>query len=263
MSPVVEESIATLARTQSRSTPVVRLHKGWLGLPLRLWLLAAILVAEFSAFRFLPHPWHYSLDWKGPVILFGAAFLLLGRRALMEMEWHREAARIDLRFVAVHLVALALMAATQFALLSVGGRGFGPERTLVWVRYGSFLLVIGSLAAALFSVSNLWRRLRAFQSAFAYAAVISLVIFSCRPFLLAAWETHGSRLGYAMQSAAFAGVKGLLHLFYVGVVADPATLALGTERFQIQVGAPCSGVEGLVLMLVLTIGWLVFARREL
>lgn len=257
----VKDPRATPATVQSRKMPAVTLHCGWLGQQPRFWLLAVILAVEFSVFRFLPHPWHYSLDWKGPTILFGAAFVLLSRRTFM--EWRPETTRIDLRFVALHLVALTLMAATEFALLRAGGSGLSTERLLVWARYVAFLLVIASLAAALFSISNLWRRLRQLQSAFAYAALITLVIFSCRPFLLATWETHGSRLGYAMQSAAFAGVKGLLSLFYSGVVADPATLALGTARFQVQVGAPCSGVEGLVLMLTLTIGWLIFARREL
>jgi len=266
MSPAVDEARETLAKLTSGDIPVIAAREVWLGLLPRLWLLAVILTAELAPVLLLPHPWYQALDFNGPVIVFCAVLILLSRQELMIQRL--EPARTDLRYLLPHLVSLTLLATTEFALIRPdlirpGGLALSTVHGLAFVRDCSLLLIVGTLSAALLSPRNLRRLLRCFRSAWVYAAIITLAIMPCILILQAAWQKPGSRLGYAMQSAAFAGVKGLLSLFYACVVADPATLTLGTARFQIQVGAPCSGVEGLVLMLALTIGWLIFARREL
>lgn len=60
----------------------------------------------------------------------------------------------------------------------------------------------------------------------------------------------------------FAFVRVILGLFTTQVISDPATATIGTPGFQVIVGAPCSGLEGVGLMLVFSLGWLWFFRRE-
>ena len=45
-------------------------------------------------------------------------------------------------------------------------------------------------------------------------------------------------------------------------VRDPATFILGTPRFSIIVLKACSGMEGLGLVLVFTVVWLAYFRKE-
>jgi exosortase E/protease (VPEID-CTERM system) len=55
----------------------------------------------------------------------------------------------------------------------------------------------------------------------------------------------------------------LLGFFTPNVVTDPAHFVVGTSAFPIVIADQCSGVEGLALMLSLTVGWILYARREL
>jgi exosortase E/protease (VPEID-CTERM system) len=66
-----------------------------------------------------------------------------------------------------------------------------------------------------------------------------------------------------MQAATFRGVKLLLGFFYPDVFRDSAHYMVGTKAFHIVIADQCSGVEGLALMLSLTVGWLLYSRREL
>jgi exosortase E/protease (VPEID-CTERM system) len=54
----------------------------------------------------------------------------------------------------------------------------------------------------------------------------------------------------------------LLQPFLSGLVSDPATRIIGNRNFQVTVEYMCSGLEGAALMLVFSVGWLWFCRRE-
>jgi exosortase E/protease (VPEID-CTERM system) len=57
-------------------------------------------------------------------------------------------------------------------------------------------------------------------------------------------------------------VQVLLEPFLSGLFADAATRTIGNRNFQVTVEYLCSGLEGAALMLVFSIGWLWFCRRE-
>jgi exosortase E/protease (VPEID-CTERM system) len=90
-----------------------------------------------------------------------------------------------------------------------------------------------------------------------------LAVVSYKHVVVLAWDVPGSRLGRLLQAATFDGVRRVLGLFYSSVIAVPSTLELGTARFQVTVSGTCSGIEGVGLMLALTVSWLIFTRREL
>ena len=81
--------------------------------------------------------------------------------------------------------------------------------------------------------------------------------------MIQAWNAPDSHFGRIIQSTTFAGVATLLGLFRSDIVSEPATSIIGTGDFTVQIAGRCSGIEGLALMLGLTVGWLFYSRREL
>jgi exosortase E/protease (VPEID-CTERM system) len=230
-------------------------------LPRRLWLLTGVLGLELAPLSLLAHPWHKPMPVAAPLIVFGGTLLFFGRHKFPADDL--EDAGVDLRFMVLHLLAIAVLAAAEFSLLRLLDDGSAAQNTVLWLWYAAIGLLIGSLIASLFPGRSLMRLLRGFGDAWAYAAAATVVVLASRYFVLWAWDVSNSRLGHALQTATFSGVKSLLSLFYTGVVADPSTLILGTTRFQVEVAGGCSGIEGLGLTLALTLGWLIFARHEL
>jgi exosortase E/protease (VPEID-CTERM system) len=57
-------------------------------------------------------------------------------------------------------------------------------------------------------------------------------------------------------------VQGLLHLFLSNVVADPSSMIIGNPKFTVQILPWCAGFEGTALMLVFSVAWLGYFRRE-
>ena len=56
--------------------------------------------------------------------------------------------------------------------------------------------------------------------------------------------------------------KMLLSPFVSGVIANPATMTIGTQRFNVQIAPQCSGLEGVGLILAFGILWLLVFRKE-
>ena len=54
----------------------------------------------------------------------------------------------------------------------------------------------------------------------------------------------------------------MLRPFLAHVVADRATLMLGSEKFKVAIAPDCSGYEGIGLVLAVTCAWLWFLRRQ-
>jgi exosortase E/protease (VPEID-CTERM system) len=54
----------------------------------------------------------------------------------------------------------------------------------------------------------------------------------------------------------------VLRVFLPNVVVDPSTFVVGTQRFAVLIEEQCSGLEGLGLVLVFTLVWLWYFRKE-
>lgn len=229
--------------------------------PLKFWILAAVLTAELEPLAVLPHSWHRGVLVGGPLIVFGVALLVFGWRKFSAVEITQTP--IDQRFVFAHALMLALLASTEFALIRATGLSGAVELSLVWLRLAAILLLIASLFAAFMTGPVLWKLMGSLGAAWAYAALCTLLMLGNRWLTNMSWGVQDSRFGYAMQATCFAGTKWLLGIFYKHVVFDPATMTLGTERFSVQVSAVCSGIEGLGLMLAFAVCGLIYTRREL
>jgi exosortase E/protease (VPEID-CTERM system) len=195
-----------------------------------------------------------------PIVL-GASFLFFGHRKLRAA--HLDAAPFKQWALWLHLMALAVLLGSTAILLRGAPPGSMAMETSVSVWYLSIAGLLASLTFALFPIRQLGRTLLGMRADWAYAGLTTLAAISARTWARWLWDAPDSRMGHALQAATFAGTKWLLGLFYPTVVADPGTTILGTPRFLVQIAGTCSGIEGLTLMLVFTVGWLIFARHEL
>jgi exosortase E/protease (VPEID-CTERM system) len=224
-------------------------------------MMAIILAIECVPVTTMQHPWLRAKAFTASTIFFCAALLFFGRAKLQSLEWREEP--VDRRFAILHVCALGLFFAANIYLLLVAKQGTGLARAVLCVWYGALALVPITVACALFSLRRLWLMFVSLGSAWGYAAVCGLLTLSARTLLLEAWDAPASQFGQAMQGLTFRGVHALLSLFYPVLISDQQSAVLGTERFMVHIAGKCSGIEGLALMLGLTVGWLVFSRREL
>jgi exosortase E/protease (VPEID-CTERM system) len=87
-----------------------------------------------------------------------------------------------------------------------------------------------------------------------YSAVAALAAALAIPYSEQYW--------WSAAAATFQLVRILLLPILPGLTVDPASLVLGTQRFAVQILPYCSGLEGMSLILVFTIAWLWFFRKE-
>jgi len=164
--------------------------------------------------------------------------------------------------VAHHSIAWRLLGAHFAAILAFCGLSWmlfvhRPDGTLtnllIATWFGTGMLAI-ALAATAFVPSTLWLRIvRSTGDAWIYVLAAGVVASVLGEF---AW-----RFWTPLARIAFSVVEAMLRPF-VHVVANPATLSLGTPTFQVEIAPECSGYEGIGLVLAFGTAWLWFLRRE-
>lgn len=227
----------------------------------RIWMLAGVLTVECVAFSRLPHRWITGELTPLPVA-FGIALLLFGHNRLLRIKSYRSPP-IDRKLLALHVFAIAATVLANIALAYSWSTNVNVILTLIAVWSSSLLVLILSLASALFPLRQWILLIRSLGSAWAYAALATLVAIAARSRVRIAWDAPQSSFGSFLQRATFAGVRAILHIFYAKVVSYPAGNVVGTSRFAVRIEGGCSGIEGVTLMLALTLIWLFFVRREL
>jgi exosortase E/protease (VPEID-CTERM system) len=243
-----------------------------LNLSWRIWTFAGVLGLEFIALSGLPHEFWVPVRWfTTAAVVFCVAIVFFGRSKLtapagvsgQPTKSPTSQFVAALPFLALHLAALAVIVTTNLALTRahLAGQANNPFRLIAWLT-GIALLPV-SVAGALSSPSKLVARARTLGSAWGIASACAVVTGLSQSVLRNVWEAPGGRLTEWLQIHAFHGVVAVLRLFYRGVEADPTIAAVSTRNFEVVIGGKCSGIEGLALVLVLTLSWLIYARKEL
>jgi exosortase E/protease (VPEID-CTERM system) len=70
------------------------------------------------------------------------------------------------------------------------------------------------------------------------------------------------RLWQPASHLTFRLTEIFLSPFVSGIIAEPATMVIGTQRFLVQIAPECSGLEGVGLILAFVILWLLVFRQE-
>ena len=94
-------------------------------------------------------------------------------------------------------------------------------------------------------------------------ALGNIWLYSAAAALAAAMAIPQSqRLWWLATAATFHVVRLILLPILPGLTSNPATRVLGTHRFAVEILDYCSGLEGMSLILVFTIAWLWYFRKE-
>jgi exosortase E/protease (VPEID-CTERM system) len=185
----------------------------------------------------------------------GVAFcvLVFAQTRAIATEWI-EAARAHRwgRWLAAQLAMLALLLA---ALPAFQTRAEAPP----WIAFGIWLAGCGVLlasAALTLAPFSFWRTLATRNRwSLALAAAAGALTWGAVELSQNSWRD--------LSAAALYATHWLLSLYEPSVHIEPATRILGAGEFRVIIGAPCSGYEGVGLVLMM-LGFYIFAfRRDL
>jgi exosortase E/protease (VPEID-CTERM system) len=212
----------------------------------------------------MPRPWIKLALMPAP-IAFGIALLLFGRTQFLQFASSQTEA-FNKKYFALHAFAIGLMALANVALLRSWFANPSAIRASTWIWAASLLTVVLSVVAALFPPRQWMFLAHSLRGASVYAALATLAAMTARTLAWRSWDVPQSRLGSFgsyFQQGSFLGVTAILRIFYANVVTFPATSVVGTSKFAVRIEGGCSGIEGVALMLTLTVAWLIFMRSEL
>ncbi len=228
-------------------------------------LFAAILSVDFFLISSLPHSEGSRLFGtlgsgfllhKFGILAF-AAFLALGYSRL---KAHQESTAFGASLFGGHLACFAAVCLGR--LLSLHGFSAFVESTggLVIARV-AILLGVALLALACLPLKSWVAAMLLTSPSWFFALLTGVLATALVTPLWSLWEAAGSD-GSALQVLTFRSVAMVLRLFLSGVIVDPATFTIGTQRFSVTIAEACSGLEGLGLVLAFTTVWLAYHRKE-
>jgi hypothetical protein len=192
-----------------------------------------------------------------------AVFLGLGYRKL---KVYRQEIQFRLSLLCAHVACVGAVWLGDFA----AQQGSVSSPYVSWLNSNLAPLLLGAtlvLAIALLALACLplkvWiRTARETSPAWHYAVLAGIAAWLLRSPFQSLWIESSSANIYILQIISFRSVQGILSFFLPDLVVDAGPFTIGTPRFTVSVGAPCCGIEGLGLVLVFTIVWLWFFRKE-
>jgi CAAX prenyl protease-like protein len=224
----------------------------------RLYLLAAVLAVDCALVASVPH----AAPLLGPLAPFGivsfAVFLGLGYRRL---KAQREEIRFSAGLFAAHVVCVGALVLVNLAAGHDAGSWLNTRAGLLLA--GAVLALAVGLAALACIPMKLWIRIaRETSPVWIYATLAGVAAWFLRSPAQGLWIQSSTANVYLLQVVTFRSVQAVLGFVLPDLVVGAGPFVIGTPRFSVSVGAPCSGIEGLALVLVFTIVWLWFFRRE-
>jgi exosortase E/protease (VPEID-CTERM system) len=222
----------------------------------RVYIFTAILLAEYLAIVSVPHPWCFLHRAVAGAIVFVAVFLVVARASLKN---DRTAIPLKLRVLPVYIATLCVIAFTHAALLLTSW----PRAPLEALWFTAIPLSALALLCTLVPVTRLPDLFHRTRTAWLYATISALLVVLLAPRVEAIWDTPNTWGSILIRQATFRMVARVLHVFYPQVMADPAAYIIRLPHFGVNIAASCSGIEGLSLTLLFSLGWLWYARREL
>ncbi len=224
----------------------------------RLYLLGAILALDCFLRSSLPH----TESLLGPLASFGivafAVFVGMGYPSL-------KAQCDDLPFngwlFLGHILCVAAVSLVSVATM----HSSHPWLSTIFALTASRIVTLLGIALLAFACIPLrvWiDTLRMTGWLWFYASIAGALAYALRSPLQSIWDNSDSLPGHLLQIAAFHSVQFVLGLFLPQLQVDPQTFTIGTPQFQVIIAQPCSGLEGLGLVLVFTTVWLWYFRKE-
>jgi exosortase E/protease (VPEID-CTERM system) len=243
----------SVADASSRSSLRIALPSHVLG---RIYLFLVILALDAAILGSIVHIGLLIAPLAPIGIAAFAAFACLGYPTLKAI---RQPLPFRGGFFALHLACVG--AAWCAALISLHAEG-------PWIFFFSatisFVVLTGLTLAALACIPfRAWvETIHATGRLWLYSLLVGVAAWCLRFPLQMAWNWNVLAQGRILQVLAFRSAASVLGLILPSVIVNPASFTLGTERFCVNVEPACSGLEGLGLILVFTVAWLLFFRKE-
>jgi len=237
-----------------------------LGLPHRLILFALLFAAEWSPITRWVHKGHGGGALLQVAIAFSSLLLALSyfrsKDAFQRLSNDVRKTPIRWGLLALHLVALA--AFLGLSAISSGNITFAYAITALWFATGAAAIVLAGWALVPSALALEFVRTTGYAWVYALGAAILAwrAVVSTALWNGAVWNPAIDLSWKPATDLTFNLVKGLLHLFLSQVVADRATMTIGSPKFSVIILPWCAGFEGTALMLVFSVAWLAYFRRE-
>jgi exosortase E/protease (VPEID-CTERM system) len=237
-----------------------------LGLPRRLVLFALLFAAEWSPITNLVHKGRGAGALLQIAIAFSSLLLALGyfRSKDSFQRISAELKRMPIRWslLVAHAVALGIF--LGLSTLSMGGNLAGYTIAVLWYAAGVVAITLAGIAFVPPKVALEFIRTTGY--AWIYALITAVVawrlVVNFQLWNGVVWNPAIDLSWKPATDVTFSLVKSLLHLFISQVVADRSTMTIGSPSFSVVILPWCAGFEGTALMLVFSIAWLAYFRRE-
>jgi exosortase E/protease (VPEID-CTERM system) len=156
-------------------------------------------------------------------------------------------------FFVAHCGAIGLFCLASMSVYGDHLPALNPSlAAITWIVAAAAAIIFAALA---FLPWVFWRELvRATRFLWIYAAAASVLIWAATSAFRSLWRPA--------SILTFHLVQLLLSVFVTDMVVRPDALRIGTSRFQIIIADECSGLEGIGLLLVFALMWLVLFREE-
>ncbi len=129
----------------------------------------------------------------------------------------------------------------------------------------SMVYLLGTVLLALALIPlRLWiRTTRASHPLWLYSFLAGVAAWGLAFPLWSLWDKASLVQNQVLQIMAFHSVLPVIHFFLPAASGDTGAFTLGTPRFSVRIVGACSGIEGLGLVLVFSVVWLWYFRREI
>lgn len=229
------------------------------GLQQRLVTLAVLLALEIisiTTWMNVRALWGTGKLLVQALVAFAALFLMFGYHG-SKVAFERISAEfagtpVKWGLLAAHFSAMAACVALFAALFS--GKPAVLQGDVLAARWalGGMGLCLAGLA---FVPLRTWLSLlRGGGAAWAYASGALLAMWQITSWSESLWKPA--------TTLTFALVKALLYPIVPDLTANPATSTLSSHKFAVMILTPCSGIEGLGMIVVFSLSWLWLFRRE-
>jgi exosortase E/protease (VPEID-CTERM system) len=152
------------------------------------------------------------------------------------------------------------------SLIPTSGRSSLEGFAVASLWYVTGFLAIAFAACAFVPPGAALRLVRPTGYAWVYALAAALI---ARQLIIYTTLWNGAvwnpAIGLSWKPASdltFSLVQMLLRLVLPNVIADRSSMSIGTPEFHVEILPWCTGFEGVALMLVFSVAWLAFFRRE-
>jgi exosortase E/protease (VPEID-CTERM system) len=255
-----------LQSTSSSNYHFIHIHHSSLGLTHRLILFVLLFAAEWIPITHFVHKGRGGGSFLYIAVAFSSLFMAIAyfrsKDSFQRISSQVKKTPIRWSFFAYHLVALA--AFLGFSSIPTGSNPLSYAITALWYAAGVLAIVLA--ACAFVPAVLVLEFVRTTGYAWVYALVAAIVAWRVTIYASlgngAVWNPAIDLSWKPATDLTFTLVKGLLHLFLTQVVADRATMTIGSPKFNVIVSPWCAGFEGTALMLVFSVAWVGYFRRE-